>query len=57
MTAELLDRAAGVLGVPLVDDPAPDARGNRYRRATRPFGRVRLTCTALAAACDECGPR
>ena len=55
-TAELLDRAAGVLGVPLVDDPAPDARGNRYRRATRPFGRVRLTVySALAAACDECG--
>jgi hypothetical protein len=55
-TAELLDMAAGVLGVSLVDDPAPDAGGNRFRRATRPFGRVRLTVyRALAAACDECG--
>jgi hypothetical protein len=54
--AELLDRAAEVLGVPLVDDPAPDAQGNRYRRATRPFGRVRLTVySSLTAACDECG--
>ena len=39
---DLLDRAAATLAVPVVDDPAPDARGCRYRRASRSFGRVRL---------------
>jgi hypothetical protein len=39
---DLLDRAAATLAVPVVDDPAPDARGRRYRRASRSFGRVRL---------------
>jgi hypothetical protein len=37
-----LARAAAALGVPVVDDPAPDVRGRRYQRASRRFGRVRL---------------
>jgi hypothetical protein len=39
---DLLDRAAAVLGAPVVDDAAPDTCGHRYQRATRRFGRVRL---------------
>ena len=42
LDANLLARAAAVLGAPVVDDAAPDARGCRYQRATRRFGRVRL---------------
>ena len=41
-SAELLTRTAAVMGVPLVDDPAPDTQGYRYRRAVRQFGRVTL---------------
>jgi hypothetical protein len=56
LTAGELARAADVLGVPLVDDPAPDSRGMRYRRALRRFGRVQLRVfRELAATCDECG--
>jgi hypothetical protein len=55
-TAGELTRAADVLGALLVDDPAPDSRGNRYRRATRPFGRVQLRVfRELTATCEECG--
>jgi hypothetical protein len=32
-----------LLGVPVVPDRVPDSLGNRYERATRRFGRVRLT--------------
>lgn len=50
-----LDRAAELLGVEVVEDPAPDTRGNRYRRATRRFGRVEVEAfTALATTCSEC---
>lgn len=42
LDAALLDRAAAALDAPVVDDPAPDAGGRRYRRASRSFGRVRL---------------
>jgi hypothetical protein len=55
-SAELLSRAASLLGVPLVDDPATNSQGVRYRRAVRRFGRVSLQAyRALAPICDECG--
>jgi hypothetical protein len=55
-TPEELVRAAAVLGAELVDDVAPDSLGKRYRRATRPFGRVSLLVyRAVAAGCEECG--
>jgi hypothetical protein len=54
-SAELLTRAASLVGVPLVDD-ATSSRGARYRRAVRRFGRVSLQAyRALAPICDECG--
>jgi hypothetical protein len=37
-----LARIARVLDAPVVDDPAPDTAGNRYRRTERRFGWVRL---------------
>jgi hypothetical protein len=40
--ADVLSRAADLLRVPVVDDPAPDLRGCRYRRAVRSFGSVTL---------------
>jgi hypothetical protein len=55
-TADELTRAAAVLRMPLVDDPAPNTQGIRYRRATRHFGRVSLEVyREIAAVCDECG--
>jgi hypothetical protein len=51
-----LARAAELLGVTVVEDPARDGRGNRYRRATRHFGRVVVEAfTAVSATCSECG--
>jgi hypothetical protein len=51
-----LARAAELLGVGVVEDPARDGRGNRYRRATRRFGRVEVEAyTAVSATCTECG--
>jgi hypothetical protein len=56
VAADDLERAAELLEVPLVDAPAPDGYGNRYRSATRSFGRVRFRVfRGLAATCDECG--
>jgi hypothetical protein len=65
-----LVEVAALLGVPVVDDVAPDVSGNRYRRAVRRFGRVRVeafrridpTCTACdtettAAVCPTCHER
>jgi hypothetical protein len=55
VTDEDLTRAAAVLGVSLADNPAPDTRGNRYRRAERRFGRVRLMVfRRIAVRCEEC---
>lgn len=42
LTTEQLDQAAAALGVPVVDDEAPDALGNRYRRANKTFGGLQL---------------
>lgn len=51
-----LEQAADVLGVPLVDDPTPDAYGNRYRRGVRQFGRVRVEVFRhIDPACSGCG--
>jgi hypothetical protein len=55
-SADELTRAAAVLGMPLVDDPAPNTQGVRYRRAVRRFGSVELhVYRALAPVCGECG--
>jgi hypothetical protein len=52
-TAEVLARAAAVLGSPPVDDETPDSYGARYRRAVRTFGRV---CLVVYRALDpDCG--
>jgi hypothetical protein len=51
-----LARAAELLGVDVIEDSTPDTQGNRYRRATRRFGRVEIQAyTALATTCTECG--
>jgi hypothetical protein len=42
LTPALLSRAAGALDAPVIDDPGPDDAGNRYQRAIRQFGRVRI---------------
>jgi hypothetical protein len=56
LASDELARAAEVLGAPLVDDPAPNSQGIRYRRATRQFGRVSLEVyREIAPVCDECG--
>jgi hypothetical protein len=53
---EVLERAAGLLEVPLVNDAVPDSYGGRYRRAVRPFGRVRLEVyRSIAPVCSGCG--
>jgi hypothetical protein len=52
-TAEVLARAAAVLGAPLVDDTTPDSYGARYQRAVRTFGRVRLE--VYRALDPDCG--
>jgi hypothetical protein len=53
---DALERAARLLEVPLVDDPSPDTSGNRYRRALRPFGRVRFQAYRwLPPVCTGCG--
>jgi hypothetical protein len=54
-SADLI-QAAELLGVEVLEDPAPDTRGNRYQRATRRFGRVEVEAfTAVTATCTECG--
>ena len=56
LNARELTRAAEALDVAVVDDPAPDGCGNRYRRAIRRFGRVEVEAfTSLATTCTECG--
>ena len=47
-----LVRLAGLLDAPLVADPEPDSKGNRWEHATRHFGRVDIDAFR---ALDESG--
>jgi hypothetical protein len=53
-----LDRAAGLLGVEVVEEPEIDRYGDRYRRAIRRFGRVEVEAyTSAQTRCGSCWQR